>query len=142
MVVLDGLQDPGNAGTIVRAAEAFGATGVLFLKGTVSPHNPKTLRASAGSLFRVPFLHGVGPATAAAALRQNGVELVAAMPAVRRRRRDSLAATDLTRPCALIIGSEAHGVSARTARGRGGCLDSHGGRGIAECRGGRRHPVV
>src|SRR6266849_7639245 len=57
VVVLDGLQDPGNAGTIVRAAEAFGATGILFLKGTASPHNPKTLRASAGSLFRVPFVY-------------------------------------------------------------------------------------
>ena len=60
MVVLDGLQDPGNAGAIVRAAEAFGATGAIFVKGTVSPFNPKTLRASAGSLFRVPFLHGHG----------------------------------------------------------------------------------
>src|SRR5579862_8152552 len=48
VVVLDGLQDPGNAGTIARAAEAFGATGLIFLKGTVSPWNPKTLRASAG----------------------------------------------------------------------------------------------
>ena len=81
VVVLDGLQDPGNAGTIVRAAEAFGATGILFLKGTVSPHNPKTLRASAGSLFRVPFVHGMDAAAARAALRQNGVELFAAMPA-------------------------------------------------------------
>jgi RNA methyltransferase, TrmH family len=59
VVVLDGLQDPGNAGAIVRAAEAFGATGVLFLKGTVSPFNSKTLRASAGSLFRVPFGYGM-----------------------------------------------------------------------------------
>src|SRR5260370_797389 len=58
VVVLDGLQDPGNAGAIVRAAEAFGATGVLFLKGTASPYNSKTLRASAGSLFRIPYLHG------------------------------------------------------------------------------------
>ena len=89
VVVLDGLQDPGNAGTIVRAAEAFGATGVLFLKGTVSPFNPKTLRASAGSLFRVPFLHGVDAATARAALQQNGVELFAAMPAAPRQPRDA-----------------------------------------------------
>src|SRR5207247_1254225 len=59
IAVLDGLQDPGNAGAIVRAAEAFGATGVLFTKGTVSPFNPKTLRASAGSLFRVPFVYGL-----------------------------------------------------------------------------------
>jgi TrmH family RNA methyltransferase len=111
VVVLDGLQDPGNAGAIVRAAEAFGATGILFLKGTASPHNPKTLRAAAGSLFRLPFLYGVAPATAIGTLRQNGVKLVAAMPADSATPPDSLAATDLTGRCALIIGSEAHGVS-------------------------------
>src|SRR5260370_32506001 len=55
-VILDGLQDPGNAGAILRAAEAFGATGVAFLKGAVSPYNPKCLRASAGSVFRVPLV--------------------------------------------------------------------------------------
>ena len=76
MVVLDGLQDPGNAGAIVRAAEAFGATGAMFLKGTVSPYNPKTLRASAGSLFRVPYLHGMDAELARAALRQNQVRSV------------------------------------------------------------------
>jgi TrmH family RNA methyltransferase len=112
VVVLDGIQDPGNAGTVVRAAEAFGASGVLFLKGTVSPHNPKTLRASAGSLFRVPFLHGIATATAVATLRQNGVKLFAAMPPVASTSADSLAATDLTCRCALIVGNEAHGVSA------------------------------
>ncbi len=110
VVVLDGIQDPGNAGAIVRTAEAFGATGVLFLKGTVSPHNPKTLRASAGSLFRVPFVHGMASATAVATLRQNGIKLFAAMPAVSTTPADSLAATDLTGRCGLIIGSEAHGV--------------------------------
>src|SRR5271169_5185740 len=56
VVVLDGVQDPGNAGTIVRAAEAFGGTGAAFLKGSVSPYNPKSLRASAGSLFRLPVV--------------------------------------------------------------------------------------
>ena len=60
VMVLDGLQDPGNAGAIARAAEAFGATGLMFVKGTVSPFHPKTLRASAGSLFRVPFVSGSG----------------------------------------------------------------------------------
>ena len=73
VVVLDGLQDPGNAGAIARAAEAFGATGILFLKGSVSPWNPKTLRASAGSLFRVPYLHGVDATLARAALQRNKV---------------------------------------------------------------------
>ena len=112
VVVLDGLQDPGNAGAIVRAAEAFGASGVVFLKGTVSPHNPKTLRASAGSLFRVPFVHGVAAATALATLRQNGIRLFAAMPAAAATPGDSLAATDFRSRCGLIVGSEAHGVGA------------------------------
>jgi RNA methyltransferase, TrmH family len=108
VLVLDSLQDPGNCGTIVRAAEAFGATGVIFLRGTASPYNPKTLRASAGSLFRVPFLHGVDTALARAALQQNRVELYAGVPA--RQGVRSLAEVDLTRRCCLIIGNEAHGV--------------------------------
>jgi RNA methyltransferase, TrmH family len=108
VLVLDALQDPGNCGTIVRAAEAFGASGVMFLKGTASPYNPKTLRASAGSLFRVPFLHGVDTALARAALKQNRIELYAGVPA--RDGVRSLAQVDLTGRCALIIGNEARGV--------------------------------
>jgi RNA methyltransferase, TrmH family len=108
VLVLDGLQDPGNCGTIVRTAEAFGASGVMFLKGTASPYNPKTLRASAGSLFRVPFLHGVDTALARAALKQNRIELYAGVPA--RDGVRSLVQVDLTGRCALIIGNEARGV--------------------------------
>ena len=111
VVVLDGLQDPGNAGTIVRAAEAFGASGMLFLKGTVSPYNSKALRASAGSLFRVPFLHGVDTALAHAALEQNKVELFAGVPAGSRKPVRLLTLADLTGCCGLIIGNEARGVS-------------------------------
>lgn len=59
VVVLDSIQDPGNAGTIIRSAEAFGATGVVLLKGSVHPWNAKSLRASAGSLFRIPVVFGV-----------------------------------------------------------------------------------
>jgi RNA methyltransferase, TrmH family len=108
VVILDGLQDPGNCGAIVRAAEAFGASGVIFLKGTASAHNPKTLRASAGSLFRVPYLQGVDAALARAALRQNRVELYASMPA--RNGVRALAEVDLRGRCGLIIGNEARGV--------------------------------
>ncbi len=110
VVVLDGLQDPGNAGTIVRTAEAFGATGALFLKGTVSPYNPKTLRASAGSLFRLPFLMGVDPPLACAAFQQRRVELYAGVPARADAVARSLTDVDLTGPAGLVIGSEAHGV--------------------------------
>ena len=56
VVVLAGIQDPGNLGTILRSAEAFGASGVVSLPGTVSAWNPKAVRASAGSVFRVPML--------------------------------------------------------------------------------------
>jgi TrmH family RNA methyltransferase len=110
IVVLDGLQDPGNAGTILRTAEAFGATGALFLKGTVSPYNSKTLRASAGSLFRLPYMHGLDVALVRAATRQHRVELYAGVPARQGPAVRPLAQVDLTGPCGLIIGSEAHGV--------------------------------
>lgn len=104
VVVLDGLQDPGNGGAIVRTAEAFGATGVMFLKGTVSPHNPKTLRASAGSLFRIPFATGT-----AADLERQGLLLYAAMPFTGSQH--MAADVDFKRPCAIVIGSEGRGVS-------------------------------
>jgi TrmH family RNA methyltransferase len=113
VIVLDGLQDPGNAGAIVRAAEAFGATGVLFTKGTVSPFNPKTLRASAGSLFRVPFVHNLDAAVARAALEQRKFSVYAAMP----NNAEPPGAVDLTRNCALVIGSEARGVSQQMRAG-------------------------
>lgn len=58
-LLLDRLQDPGNLGAILRSAEAFGAAGVMALKGTVSLWNPKVLRASAGSAFRVPYVGGL-----------------------------------------------------------------------------------
>jgi len=110
VVVLDGLQDPGNAGAILRAAEAFGATGALFIKGTVSPHNPKTIRASAGSVFRVPCLAGMDAALARAALQQNHTELYASVPARAGAPERALADVDFTRPCGLVIGNEARGV--------------------------------
>jgi TrmH family RNA methyltransferase len=109
IAVVDGLQDPGNAGAIVRAAEAFGATGVLFLKGSASPFHPKTLRASAGSLFRVPFVAGLDAAGAAALLRKHRLEVYAAMPFTGA---EHLAEdTDFTRRCAIAVGNEGRGVS-------------------------------
>jgi RNA methyltransferase, TrmH family len=106
LVVLDGIQDPGNAGTIVRAAEAFAASGVMFLKGSVSPFNAKTLRASAGSLFRVPFISSLEPAIARAGITQHRLHLYAAMP-----RSTNAGRPKLERPCALVIGNEGRGVS-------------------------------
>lgn len=111
VVVLDGLQDPGNAGAIVRTAEAFGATGVIFLKGTASPFNPKTLRASAGSLFRVPFLYGRDLALAREAFEEQAIKLFAAVPPRPDAHTRTVAEADLTVACALIVGNEGRGVS-------------------------------
>lgn len=116
VVVLDGVQDPGNAGAIVRAAEAFGATGALFLKGAVSPHNAKTLRASAGSLFRLPVVHGIDLELARAALAQHRLDVYTAMPAATKMIEDA----DFSRRCAVIVGSEGRGVSEMM---RGGAVD-------------------
>ncbi len=107
VVVLDGIQYPGNAGTIVRAAEAFGAAGVVFVKGTVSPYNPKTLRASAGSLFRLPFVEGLEAEATRTFLADRSIPVYAAAPSDGL----SLHEADLTRRCAVVIGSEGKGVS-------------------------------
>src|SRR5215472_14434963 len=107
VVVLDGLQDPGNAGAVARAAEAFGATGLMFVKGSASPYHPKTLRASAGSLFRIPFVSGIDANMARASLKQHRVDVYAAMPHSGTLAGD----VDFSRKCAIVIGSEGRGVS-------------------------------
>ena len=109
VVVVDGVQDPGNLGAILRASEAFGATGLMSLKGTVSVFNPKAVRASAGSLFRLPAVQGLDPELACAALRQHRLEVWAAMP----RGGKQLPEADLTGHCALVIGGEGRGISSQ-----------------------------
>jgi RNA methyltransferase, TrmH family len=100
LVILDGIQEPGNAGAILRAAEAFGATGAVFLKGTVNPYNPKCMRASAGSIFRLPLVAGVEPGDLPE------IPIYAAIP----RAVVSIDGVDLKSGCAIVIGSEGRGV--------------------------------
>lgn len=107
VVVLDGVQDPGNTGAILRAAEAFGASGALFIKGSTSPFNPKAIRGSAGSVFRLPLLTGLDQHFAIATLAQRRVDIYAAMP----RAVKAVSEADLRRRCALVIGSEGRGIS-------------------------------
>jgi TrmH family RNA methyltransferase len=101
-----GLQDPGNLGTILRSAEAFGASGVLCTEGTVSPANPKVARASAGSLFRLPCLKLPTPEIIDS-LRQHRVRI--AITSSHNGR--PLHEIDLTLPTAIFIGNEGQGVS-------------------------------
>jgi len=111
VAVIDGIQDPGNAGAILRAAEAFGATGAAFLKGSVSPYNPKCMRASAGSVFRLPIAAALDESLLLAALEKKRSVLYAAMP-----RADLLvSAANFKNSCAIVIGSEGRGVSQQLA---------------------------
>jgi TrmH family RNA methyltransferase len=107
IIVLDGVQDPGNAGAIVRAAEAFGASGAVFVKGSASPHNPKAIRASAGSVFRLPLLAGIELEAARRLVLERGIRIYVTVPGAR----DDAAQADLRRACAIVIGSEGRGVS-------------------------------
>ena len=103
VLIAAGLQDPGNLGTLVRSAEAFGATGMILLPGTVSLWNAKTLRASSGSAFRLPVL-ALAAADAFKALRDHGVRILAAVA------RDGDREADLRGPSALMIGNEGAGL--------------------------------
>jgi TrmH family RNA methyltransferase len=110
IVVLAGIQDPGNLGTILRSAEAFGAGGVVCLPGTVSHWNPKAMRASAGSVFRLPLI-GVSASKCFDALREAGVRTLAAMA----HEANPLGEHDLAGPVALVIGAEGSGLDAKIA---------------------------
>ena len=110
VVLTAALQDPGNFGTIVRSAEAFGATGVIALPGTVDVWNAKALRASAGSAFRVPVVAEKANA-ALAALRERGIRLVAAVAAIGDREAIPCTEVDLKAPTAILIGNEGSGLS-------------------------------
>jgi TrmH family RNA methyltransferase len=103
LLIAAGLQDPGNLGTLVRSAEAFGATGMILLPGTVSLWNAKTLRASSGSAFRLPVV-ALPVEDAFNALRDHGVRIFAAVA----RGGDSEA--DLRGPSALLVGNEGSGL--------------------------------
>jgi TrmH family RNA methyltransferase len=106
VLVLAGIQDPGNLGTILRSAEAFGATGVVSLPGTVSAWNAKAVRASAGSIFRVPLL-AASERECLERLREGGVKVLATT--VRAAQPADL--LDLGGPVALVIGNEGNGVA-------------------------------
>jgi TrmH family RNA methyltransferase len=99
VVVLAGVADPGNAGTIIRSAEAAGADGIVLTAGSVDPYNPKCVRASAGALFHLPVIVDGDPG--ALGLRSIGTSSHAPT---------SYLDADLRRPLALVFGNEAHGV--------------------------------
>lgn len=105
LVIAAGLQDPGNLGTIARAGEAFGATGLIMTENTVSAWNWKVVRASAGSLFRLPSAKAK-LSEAIVELKKRGIAVLATSS----HKGSSITETDLTKPIALVIGNEGSGV--------------------------------
>ena len=109
--VLASVRDPGNAGTVLRTADAAGAQAVIFSDASVDPYNGKCVRASAGSLFHLPLVAGVPPERAVSALRAAGLRILAA-DARGGRTLDELAPAELAAPTAWIFGNEAWGMPA------------------------------
>jgi TrmH family RNA methyltransferase len=112
IVVLAGLQDPGNLGTILRSSEAFGSAGVVLGEGTVSAFNSKVVRASAGSVFRLPIVHSQSKSGApkleevSEKLRSQPVRLIATSS----HKGTSLDQADLASPAAIFFGNEGSGL--------------------------------
>jgi RNA methyltransferase, TrmH family len=105
LMAIAGVQDPGNLGTIFRSGEAFGAGGILIGGNTVNPFNPKVIRASAGSLFRLPFVR-TNLLGLQAELRARGI----AMLATSSHKGTVLSGTNLRSQVAVFIGSEGAGL--------------------------------
>ncbi len=106
VALLHEVRDPGNAGTVLRSADAAGADAVVFAGSSVDAYNPKTVRASAGSLFHIPLVRDVDTATAVTVLRDRGCR-VAAMAADGE---EDLYQLDLSRPTVFLFGNEAWGL--------------------------------
>ena len=111
-VILANVRDPGNAGTVLRTADAAGAGGVIFAGSSVDPYNSKAVRASAGSLFHVPVVTGTPVGDAVRALRERGVRILAADGGAASTLDDLEAAGQLGRPTAWLFGNEAWGLPA------------------------------
>jgi len=105
ILVIAGVQDPGNLGTILRSAEAFGAGGVLLGEGTVSPYNPKVVRASAGSVFRVPLAR-TKLSESLGRMKDHGLRLVGTAS----HKGTPLDQAKMAGPLAIFVGSEGSGL--------------------------------
>jgi RNA methyltransferase, TrmH family len=111
VLVLDGIQDPGNLGTLVRSAEAFDAAGVVAVEGTVDPWNPKSVRAAAGSSFRIPIARTSWESTVKI-LRERGFRIVGAS-----MEGEPVGALGQYGRTALVVGNEGSGLSSEVRSG-------------------------
>jgi TrmH family RNA methyltransferase len=106
VAVLHQVRDPGNAGTVLRSADAAGAGAVVFSTSSVDAYNPKTVRSSAGSIFHVPIVRGEATASVVAGVRDRGMRILA----MDAHGDEDLYAVDLGSPVVFVFGNEAHGL--------------------------------
>lgn len=106
VLILVGLQDPGNVGAVIRTADAAGATGVVTCERTADPFGWKALRGAMGSTFRMPVAAGQPASLTIATARLHGLRVLAAAPHGGR----SLHETDLSGPVAIVMGAEGRGL--------------------------------
>lgn len=104
------VRDPGNAGSLIRAADAAGSGAVVFTGDSVDPLNPKSVRATAGSLFHLPVVVDRDTDAVTARLRETGYQVIAAVGSGEA----TLFEVDLAKPTAWLFGNEAHGLAAAT----------------------------
>ena len=107
-IVLENLQDPGNIGTIIRSAEAFGIDGVIFVGNCADIYNPKILRSTMGTVFSMPFYRFSSAIEAREELKKNGCEILGA---VLDADSGKLSQIEFNDKCAVMIGNEASGLS-------------------------------
>jgi TrmH family RNA methyltransferase len=110
VALLANVRDPGNAGTVLRTADAAGAHAVVFADASVDPYNGKCVRASAGSLFHLPVVAGARLEDAVVTLREAGLRIVAADGRAGRSLDDPEVQARLARPTAWMFGNEAWGL--------------------------------
>ncbi len=111
LVLLEDLQDPGNLGTILRTGEGAGITGVIMSKKTVDIYNPKTIRSTMGSIYRVPFLYVEDMEGTIRILREKGIRVYAA----HLRGQDYYSGFSFVEGTAFLIGNEGNGLRRETA---------------------------
>lgn len=109
LIVLERIQDPGNAGTIIRTADAFGFDAVLLSGDSVDPFNPKVVRSTMGSLFHIPVVVCEDIYNSIIKIKEKSVPVVAAHPRDGRPCWD----VDLSRKVAIVIGNEGNGLTAQ-----------------------------
>ena len=109
LLILENLQDPGNLGTIVRMAEGAGVTGIIMSSNTVDIYNPKTIRSTMGSLYRVPVIYVDDICKAVDECKEKGVKVYAA----HLKGTDNYNQEDYAQPTAFMIGNEGNGLSDR-----------------------------